>query len=137
MTADARDAQLNELINGRQAALDRVAAKAHTAGAKALLLIGSLGRGGGDAFSDLDLIVVPGPAFAGLDLSRMFADDVLAQLEVPHNAPTGGTFHTTCLTVAGTVLWVDLFIWPLDTAAIAVDATAVFDNVGVPHSEDF
>jgi predicted nucleotidyltransferase len=134
MTPDARDAQLGELINGRRGVLDRITDEARAAGADALLLIGSLGRGGGDAFSDLDLITVPGPAPTGLDLARLFADELLLQIEVPRNAPVGGSFHTACLDVAGTVLWVDVITWPATTAAIPADATAVYDKLGLPHS---
>lgn len=134
MTPDARDAQLGELINGRRAVLDRITDEARSAGADALLLIGSLGRGGGDGFSDLDLIIVPGPAFTGLDLARLFADEVLLQVDVPRNAPVGGAFHTACLDVAETVLWVDVMVWPSTTAAIPADATAVFDKLGLPRS---
>ena len=134
MTPDARDGQLGELIHGRRVVLDRITDEAHAAGSGALLLIGSLGRGGGDAFSDLDLIIVPGPAFTGLDLARLFGDKVLLQIEVPRNAPEGGSFHTACLDVAGTVLWVDAITWPSATVAIPADATAVYDNHNLPHS---
>jgi len=78
---------------------------------------------------------VPGPYYTGVDLPRLFGDRVLAQLVVPRNAPIGGAYDGVCLDVAGVVLWLDFYTWPQATAQIPVDATAVFDNLGLPASD--
>jgi hypothetical protein len=135
MMIDDLITRLDALTVGRQAVLDRITTAAHHAGAGAVLLIGSLGQGGGDAFSDLDLIVVPGAAYTGMDLDALFGDRVLAGLDVPRNAPIGGGYRGLCLDVAGTVLWLDAYTWPPDSAAIPADATAVFDIIGLAHSD--
>ncbi|GAA1381235.1 hypothetical protein [Catellatospora chokoriensis] len=129
------ESQLRALADGRRQALDRVTTAARENDAAALLLIGSLGRGGGDAFSDLDLIVVPGPSSPAIDPIALFGDVILASLDVPRNAPAGGAYHGLCLAVADAVLWLDLYTWPAETAALPADATAVFDHINLPHSD--
>ncbi|WP_020519509.1 hypothetical protein [Catelliglobosispora koreensis] len=126
--------KLAALERGRQHALDRLVEAAHGAGIGALLLIGSLGRGGGDAWSDLDLIAVPGDWFSGLDLADLFGSQVLASVKAPRNAPIGGDCVGVCLEVSGLPLWVDWYQWPPVTAAIPADGTAIFDCLGLPAS---
>jgi hypothetical protein len=129
------DTELAHLAAGRDAALAEIATAARAAGTGALLLIGSLGRGGGDAWSDLDLIAVPGPDYTRLDLAVQFADRVLASLAAPRNAPIGGSYQGLCLDVADTVLWIDLYLWPAATAMIPTDATAIYDDLALPYSD--
>jgi hypothetical protein len=128
-------AHLAALVTGRSAALDRIIVAARHAELGALLLIGSLGRGGGDAWSDLDLIAVPGPRFDRLDLVKVFGEQVLAVLDAPRNAPIGGDYVGLCLDVAGMALWIDWYLWPQDTATVPADASAVYDDLGLPHSD--
>jgi predicted nucleotidyltransferase len=135
MTTVDLTAALNALAAGRQKVLDRIITAVRDSGAGALLLVGSLGRGGGDAFSDLDLIIVPGPSFTGLDLAELFDNEILASLEVPRNAPVGGSYTGLCLDVADAVLWVDAYFWPASTAAVPADAVPVFDDVNLPSSD--
>jgi hypothetical protein len=129
------DTELARLAVGRDAVLAEIATAARAAGAGALLLIGSLGRGGGDAWSDLDLIAVPGSDYTRLDLAVQFADRVLASLAAPRNAPIGGSYQGLYLDVADTVLWIDLYLWPAATATIPTDATAIYDDLTLPHSD--
>lgn len=134
-TLDDLNTRLAQLAAGRQQVCDQIAAAGRAAGIGAMLMIGSLGRGGGDAFSDLDLILVPGPDFTSLDLGALFGDRVLAQVAAPRNAPIGGAYAGLCLDVAGTVLWLDAYTWPAATAAIPSDAMPLFDNLSLPTSE--
>ncbi|MEV4894165.1 hypothetical protein AB0K48_32750 [Nonomuraea sp. NPDC055795] len=74
-----------------------------TVQAEALWLAGSLGRGGGDAWSDVDLIVVDGhPAL----------DDALLVLEQPSNGPVGGGYVGAMYDIGPLTLWVDWYLWP-------------------------
>jgi hypothetical protein len=134
-TPEGVAAQLDLLVAGRAAALDRIVVSARRAGIGALLLIGSLGRGGGDAFSDLDLIAVPGADHGGLDLAEVFGRQVLARLDAPRNAPAGGEYLGLCLEVAQTAAWVDWYLWPPATAVIPADATPVYDDLGLATSD--
>jgi hypothetical protein len=126
--------QLDALVAGRSAVLDRIIVAARRAEVGALLLVGSLGRGGGDGWSDLDLIAVPAPGYSGLDLVTVFADKVLASLDAPRNAPLGGDYRGVCLDVAGMALWVDWYVWPQSTAVVPADATAIYDDLGLLES---
>jgi hypothetical protein len=123
------------LETGRQQALDRLTKAGENAGVGALLLIGSLGRGGGDAWSDLDLIAVPGDQYTGLDVAELFGAQVLATVQAPRNAPIGGDYLGVCLEVSGLPLWVDWYQWPRVTAAVPSDGTPIFDSVGLPASD--
>lgn len=127
--------RLQRLTVERGLVLDEVTLAARQAGAAAVLLIGSLGRGGGDAFSDLDLICVPGPHFTGVDLGKLFTQRVVAKVVAPRNAPVGGVYEGLCLDIAGVVCWLDWYTWPQTTAAIPADARALFDTVGLPRSD--
>lgn len=128
-------ATLGALEQGRQQALDRLINAAHNTGIGTLLLIGSLGRGGGDSWSDLDLIAVPDNRYAGLDLVDLFGSQVLASVTAPRNAPVGGDYLGVCLDVSGVPLWIDWYLWPQATAAVPTDGTAIYDNLGLPASE--
>ncbi|GAA1801408.1 hypothetical protein GCM10009682_24110 [Luedemannella flava] len=127
--------RLERLTVERGEVLDEVTLAAQQAGASAVLLIGSLGRGGGDAFSDLDLICVPAPHFTGVDLGALFGQRVVGEVVAPRNAPVGGAYEGLCLGIAGAVCWLDWYTWPQATAAIPADARALFDTVGLPRSD--
>ncbi|MEV6963872.1 hypothetical protein AB0M47_02075 [Hamadaea sp. NPDC051192] len=125
--------RLSRMTQDRQTALDKTVAAARRANLGALLLIGSLGRGGGDAWSDLDLIAVGDPE-ATLDLAVVFGDQVLATVDAPREAPIGGSYAGVCLQIADGVLWLDWYRWPIETAAIPTDATALYDDLRLPAS---
>lgn len=127
--------KLAKLELARQHILDQLVDAAHTSGVGALLLIGSLGHSGGDAWSDLDLIAVPGNQYAGLDIADLFGRQVIASVTAPRNAPTGGDYLGVCLDVSGLPLWIDWYVWPQATAAVPTDGTAIFDDLGLPASE--
>ncbi|MEU6794177.1 nucleotidyltransferase domain-containing protein [Nonomuraea wenchangensis] len=74
-----------------------------TVQAQALWLAGSLGRGGGDAWSDVDLIVVGG---------HPVLDDALFILEQPSNGPAGGGYVGALYDIGPLTLWVDWYLWP-------------------------
>jgi hypothetical protein len=130
--------RLRELAAARDAVLERVVTASRDAGVGALMQIGSLGRGGGDAWSDLDLMAVPSPTYRGLDPAALFGERVLATLHKPGDAPIGGSYQGICLGAAGVVLWIDFFVWPAATAVVPADATPIFDDLGVPAGvQDF
>jgi predicted nucleotidyltransferase len=126
---------LELLVRERDRVLSEITAAARSAHVGCLQLVGSLGRGEGDAWSDVDLMAVPGPGYTDLDLSAVFTDRILATLDKPADAPAGGTYTGVCLAAGTLPLWLDLYIWPATTAAVCVDATIVFDELGLPHSE--
>jgi hypothetical protein len=125
---------LEELAAGRDAALTKIAAAARQASVGALLSVGSLGRGTGDEFSDLDLIMVPGPHGQCLDLHDLFGGQVVAVLDKPSNAPEGGSYTGICLAVAGMACWIDWYVWPAVTAAVPTDGVVLLDDHGLPAS---
>ena len=65
--------------------------------AEAVWLAGSLGRGEGDPWSDVDLLVVGGDVPLG---------DAILTLEVPHNGPAGGRYAGAMYDVGPLPLWV-------------------------------
>jgi hypothetical protein len=71
--------------------------------AEAVWLAGSLGRGEGDAWSDLDLLIVGG---------ELPLDDAILTLEVPENGPVGGRYAGAMYDVGPLPLWVDWYDWP-------------------------
>jgi hypothetical protein len=127
--------RLADLRSGRDAAMRDIESTCRTAGVGALLLIGSLGRGQGDSFSDLDLIAVVTPDAGRVDLEAVFGRRVLTVLDKPRNAPVGGGYRGVCLDVGGLPLWVDWYAWPAATARTPADAGVVYDNLGVPASD--
>lgn len=101
----------------------------------ALLLSGSLARKSGDAWSDLDLIVVPTPEL--LDDLRQDVTGSLAlpgqrlfTLDKPRNAPAGGAYQGA-LWDTGTSslpLWTDWYLCPLDIAVVPSDGVVLIER---------
>lgn len=94
-------------------------------------LVGSLGSGSGDAFSDVDLIVAVDPGAPSSALAEPFAaldlpGDVLFTRPKPRNAPTGGAYLAVCLDLAGLPVVVDLYLWPSETAAVPAGGRVVY-----------
>lgn len=73
--------------------------------ARSVWLTGSLGRGQGDAFSDLDLIVVDG---------QIPLHDALLTLERADNGPATGGYVGAMYDLDPLALWVDWYLWPTD-----------------------
>ena len=69
-------------------------------------LVGSLGSGTGDEWSDLDIIVVGG---------EFLLDEALLTLEMPGNGPLGGAYTGAMYDIDGLPLWVDWYRWPSGT----------------------
>lgn len=132
--ADLAVARIQALANARQRIQHKIVDTATRAGFGALLAVGSAGRGGADAFSDLDLIAVPEPASAPLTSDPAIARRLLAVLDDTSQAPAGGQYVGWCLAAADTVLWAEIFVWPAATAAVPADATVIFDHLGLPAS---
>lgn len=93
---------LSALPTARDAWLNRTIADLP---ADALWLAGSLGRGEGDQWSDVDLIVVGG---------ELPLHDALLTLEVPHNGPAAGRYIGAMYALGELPLWVDWYSWPSD-----------------------
>jgi len=104
----------------------------------AALLVGSLGRGAGDDWSDVDLIAVVAPDDAiGLIAEReRFVGglgNALFIFDSPWNAPEDGAQVNTIYDVGcGWPLYLDCDLWPLSRAAIPDDVRVLFDRVSLP-----
>ncbi|GIG61628.1 hypothetical protein Lfu02_60000 [Longispora fulva] len=70
-----------------------------------LWLLGSLASGVADAWSDLDLLVVAGPAPVG--------DPALVVVN-PANGPQGGGYTGGAYLAGPLLIWVDWFTWPAE-----------------------
>jgi hypothetical protein len=71
--------------------------------AEAVWLVGSLGSGRGDEWSDVDIVVVGG---------QHVLDGTLLTLEMPANGPAGGGYVGAMYDVGHLPLWVDWYWWP-------------------------
>jgi hypothetical protein len=103
--------------------------------AVAAWLCGSLGRGDADSFSDIDLIVAvartPTDIVAGLGLlgRRLFTHPK------PRNAPAGDGYLAVCVEPAGLPVLVDVYLWPVETAAVPADGRLLFATGHPRHTE--
>ncbi len=134
----------------RQALLDRIVAtlsadERFVAG----WLVGSFGRGQGDAVSDLDLTLVvtdaqrdalcarPWMVGAGTTARRLAVLQLFGEPAVihenHHNAPPGGTFTFTLY--AGSALMVDWVFVPLSDARRPPQARVLFSQAPIPPLE--
>ncbi|MEU4194371.1 nucleotidyltransferase domain-containing protein [Kribbella sp. NPDC026611] len=71
--------------------------------AEGVWLVGSLGSGRGDEWSDVDIIVVGG---------ECVLDETLLTLDMPANGPAGGGYVGAMYDVGTLPLWVDWYLWP-------------------------
>lgn len=71
--------------------------------AEGVWLVGSLGSGRGDEWSDVDIVVVGG---------ECVLDETLLTLEMPDNGPVGGGYVGAMYDVGPLPLWVDWYQWP-------------------------
>ncbi|MEU8331646.1 nucleotidyltransferase domain-containing protein [Micromonospora sp. NPDC048839] len=89
-------------------------------------LVGSLGRGSADPYSDVDLVVAVDDT-----TPQSVLDDPVASLHLPgrllftrgkpRNAPAGGGYVTVCVELAALPVLIDFYLWPVTTAAIPTD----------------
>ncbi|MCM4081873.1 nucleotidyltransferase domain-containing protein [Paractinoplanes hotanensis] len=102
-------------------------------------LVGSLGRGEADAYSDVDLVVAvdhtaPTTVFtdpvAGLGISG----HILYRRPKPRNAPKDGAYLAVGIDLAGLPVLVDVFVWPAATATVSAGATVVYERDVLPRS---
>jgi hypothetical protein len=103
----------------------------------ACLLAGSLGRGAGDAWSDVDLVVVfrsdAGSVLVRGDAFAAGFGDALFVFDSPWNAPLDGAQVNALYDVGGVwPLYVDWDLWPVARGVIASDVRVLFDRVGLP-----
>lgn len=71
--------------------------------AEGVWLVGSLGSGRGDEWSDVDIVVAGG---------ECVLDETLLTLEMPDNGPVGGGYVGAMYEVGSLPLWVDWYLWP-------------------------
>jgi hypothetical protein len=74
--------------------------------AEAVWLVGSLGSGTGDEWSDLDLIVVGGHGVL---------DECLLSFAMPQNGPADGGYVGAMYELESLPLWGDWYLWPPGT----------------------
>lgn len=79
-------------------------------------LSGSMGRGDGDEWADLDIHLIASDESSGLVLATPADAEVFGELliwcDCPHNAPPGGRQVLTRFLVDGHLVMVDLNVWP-------------------------
>jgi predicted nucleotidyltransferase len=95
-------------------------------------LIGSLGAGRADDWSDVDLLIVVDDAsldehaapdrLAGIPGTLAFASDAR------HNAPRGARVASGQYIIDGLPLWVDRYVYPASWAAWPADSTVLLDR---------
>lgn len=100
MTRDEAERRLSALTAVRD---NWLADKAPTLSAQAVWLIGSLGQGSGDRWSDLDLLVVDGDCAL---------EDAVLTIELPENGPVDGNYIGAMYDGGGLPLWIDWYLWP-------------------------
>jgi hypothetical protein len=110
------------------------------AGVKAAWLFGSLGRGDGDAFSDIDLWVVGEQDY----INSVNADPLLyvSQIEqpilslvAPQNAPESGVYFMACYDAPTAPHIVDWYWQPVHKSYLPGGVYLLFDKVGIIQAD--
>jgi predicted nucleotidyltransferase len=133
--------QMHIRLRERQALLDNAARLLHDdEHIVAAWLIGSLGRGDSDEWSDIDLwIVVKDDAFDAVTTARYEFSANLGRAvlfeDAPQNAPTGGAFLTAMYAGTGGAHQVDLYWQPMSLASRPPDTRLLFERVNIPLAE--
>lgn len=104
-------------------------------------LVGSLGRGGADPYSDVDLVVAvdtttPQGVFDDAVAGLRLPGPVLFTIGKPRNAPAGGGYLTVCVELATLPVLVDLYLWPTETAALPADGRLLLHRTPPPPRTD-
>jgi hypothetical protein len=102
----------------------------------AVWLVGSLGQESGDAWSDLDLVVVARDEHLPALVERRRSEfsrfgEVLVAIDAP-NGPAGGAYLGVAYAVGELPLWVDWYLWPLSTARRPSDAWVLIERAALP-----
>jgi predicted nucleotidyltransferase len=102
----------------------------------AVWLVGSLGQGGGDEWSDVDLVVVARDEHLPVLVERCRSElsrfgEVLVAIDAP-NAPAGGACLGVAYAIGELPLWVDWYLWPLSTARRPSDARVLIERAELP-----
>jgi hypothetical protein len=100
-------------------------------------LVGSLGRGTADAYSDIDLIVAVDPDTPQQLFDTPFTvlglpGTVLFTRAKPRNAPDGGAYLAICIDLSGIPVLVDLYVWPSATAAVPTSSRILYARSALP-----
>ena len=98
----------------------------------AVWLHGSLGRGTGDAWSDLDLWVVVFDAAYSDDIRYTFATGALFTEEAPQNAPPGGSYLMSAHDAPTGPHLVDWYFQPLRFASAGESRVVLLDRAPLP-----
>ncbi|MEV4709584.1 methyltransferase, FxLD system [Actinoplanes sp. NPDC049316] len=103
------------------------------------VVVGSLAFGGGDAFSDVDLIVVVDPPIPVVLLADPFAGLGLPGVELyrrpkPRNAPAGGGYLAVAVELAGLPVLIDVYLWAATTAAVPAGGQVLTERTRLPRS---
>jgi hypothetical protein len=102
-------------------------------------LVGSLGRGDADDWSDIDLlIVVPdGQVDQYADAARLpGSEQAIWSIDARHNAPRGAGAIGVRYVIDGLPLHVDWYVYPRSRAAWVADAKVIFDCDGLSRLND-
>jgi hypothetical protein len=100
--------------------------------------VGSLGRGDGDDWSDVDLLIAVPDEVAGeyADITRLPGAECLCLgFDARQNSPRGTGAVSGQYVIEGLPLWADWYIYPVSRAGWAADAHVVFDRRGLPRLE--
>ena len=92
-------------------------------------LVGSLGRGEGDNWSDIDLLILASEEFIGQFMNEPTASPwARANLlsDGRHNSPAGATSLGTTRIRSGLPLWIDLHVHPADLTPWPTDGRVLF-----------
>lgn len=131
---------LTRLVTARNAWLDVVTAiLVARPWAVGVWLVGSLGRGNGDAYSDVDLVVA-----VDHSAPRVAVTDPVAGLSLPGrivyrrskpcNAPAGGAYLALGVELCELPVLVDIFVWPANTAAVPDGALVLHERANLPRT---
>ncbi|GAA3163051.1 nucleotidyltransferase domain-containing protein [Nonomuraea salmonea] len=97
-------------------------------------LVGSLGAGRGDDWSDIDLLVVVDDAwlddFAVPERLPSGPGKLAVAFDARHNGPRGTRAVSGQYLVDELPLWVDWYIYPVSQASWLADSTVIFDRRG-------
>jgi predicted nucleotidyltransferase len=105
----------------------------------AAALVGSLGRGDADDWSDVDLvIVVPDDQVEHYAAAMQLPAAELAawSIDARHNAPRGAGAVGVRYVIDDLPLHVDWHVYPRSQAAWVADAKVIFDELGLPRLQD-
>jgi hypothetical protein len=101
-------------------------------------LVGSLGRGDGDPYSDIDLVVAidtaPPDVLAEPAAALRLPGPLLYTRAKPRNAPAGGAYLAVCVELARLPVLVDLYVWPATTAAVPAGGAVLYQRGDVRRS---